>query len=241
MQPHIGGCYLHLGAGWRNRFFAERSGVKLGVLGGNRMRAGLCLNGSGYAFGRGKRHGVVVHHGGGGLLAAADAGGSDHTHIVAAQNSGQAGQQVLGTSQLAAQAIADPHRHGRRLCITAQHLKVVVEGGHLKHLGHADAHGLGQRDQMAVVQTAKVVVQAVQVLDEHVTGIRPLAQQIMHLLDRRVLGLAALELAFAADALAHVIDGAQADHFGRWVRRLLSHTTILAQYFAAQEPCTAGY
>ena len=133
------------------------------------------LHGGSDTLSGGKGHRVLVHHRSRGLLAAADAGSGDHAHIRAAQNGRQARQQVFGSGQLAAQAVANPHCYGGRLRITAQHLKVVVESGHLKHLGHANAQSLGQRHQVAVVQAAEVVVQAVQVLDEHVAGKRPLA------------------------------------------------------------------
>ena len=83
---------------------------------------------------------------------------------------------------------------------------MVVEGGDLKYFGHANAHFFGQRHQMTVVQAAKVVLEAVQMFDQQVAGMRAGAEQIAHLLHRGVIRLATFELAFAADALSHIVD-----------------------------------
>jgi hypothetical protein len=59
---------------------------------------------------------------------------------------------------------------------------------------------------MPVVQAAEVVLEAVQMFNQQVAGMRAGAEQIAHLLHRGVIRLTAFELAFAADALAHVVD-----------------------------------
>jgi hypothetical protein len=56
------------------------------------------------------------------------------------------------------------------------------------------------------VQAAEVVLEAVQMLDEQVAGMRAGTEQITHLLHSGVIRLATFELAFAADALTHVVD-----------------------------------
>ena len=83
---------------------------------------------------RGLQHRVLVHHRHRRLLAAAQAGRGDHPHI-GTQNCRQPGQQGLGTGQLTAQAVAHPHGQHRAKHIVAQHLEVVIESGHLIHLG----------------------------------------------------------------------------------------------------------
>ena len=42
--------------------------------------------------------------------------------------------------------------------------------------------------------------------DQQVAGMRAGAEQIAHLLHRGVIRLATFELAFAADALSHIVD-----------------------------------
>ena len=178
----------------------------------------------GHGFDRGKRHQVLVHHHGRGLFAASNAGGGDHAHVVAAQNSGQARQQVLRTGQRAAQAVAHAHREAWGRGVAFKHFKVVVEGGHLIDLGHRNVHLLGQCHQVAVVQSAKTVVEHVQIFDQQVAPVRPGAQQCAHFGHGGVLGLVAFEFAFAADALAHVVHRGQSNG-GRgglgsvWARR----------------------
>jgi hypothetical protein len=83
---------------------------------------------------------------------------------------------------------------------------VVIESRDLKYLGHTNAHFFGQRHQMTVVQAAEVVLEAVQMFNQQVAGMRAGAKQIAYLLHRGIIRLATFELAFAADALAHVVD-----------------------------------
>ncbi|MNV67498.1 hypothetical protein D3C71_1603020 [compost metagenome] len=158
-------------------------------------------------------HWALVQHRHGRLFAAAHAGHGLHLHIALpgrAQPLGQRGQQLARTRQAAAQAVAHAQHQARGLGILAAHgVEVVVEARHLVHLGHGQVHLLGESHQVPVVQHAEVVVQAVQIFNEQVAPEafgRARAQQLRHIGHRCVLGLAALEAAFAANALAHVVD-----------------------------------
>ena len=161
-----------------------------------------------------ERHGLPVDGHRGRLLAAADAGRRNHAHVAAldAEQFGQPRQQVLGTGQFAGQAVAHAHGEARCRLVAAHHFEVVVEGRDLVDLGHGNVHFPRQRHQVAVVQAAEGVVELVQVLDEQVAPValgRRRADQRAHFDERRFLGLAALELALAADALAHLVGGGE--------------------------------
>ena len=82
---------------------------------------------------------------------------------------------------------------------------MVIEGSHLVHLGHGNIHLFGQCHQMAVMQTAIRIVEHMEQLNQKVTSVRPFAYQGAYFSHRHVVGLSTLELAFTADALAHVV------------------------------------
>ena len=82
--------------------------------------------------------------------------------------------------------------------IAAKNFEVVIEGRHLEHLGHRKVALLCERDEMAIVQSAVSVVEAMQVLDQEITPMRAVADQRADFLDRNVVGLTALELALSA-------------------------------------------
>ena len=193
------------------------------------MRARMRLHRQRHRLQGGKRYRVLVHHRSRRLLATADARRGDDAHIVTTQNRRKPCQQVPGARHLAAQAVAHTYGQRRRLGIALEDFEVVIESGDLKDLGHADAHFFGQRHQVPVVQAAVMVLQAVQMLDQQVSRMRAGTQQIAHLLHRDVIRLAALELAFAADALAHIVYRAQR-HAGHRTRRCRHvHWVIVAQ------------
>jgi len=167
------------------------------------------------------RHRALVHHHHRRLLAAAHAGDGLHLHIalpVSAQALGQRGQQFAGAGHAATEAVAHAQHQARGLGILAAHdLKVVIETGHLIHLGHGQIHLPGQRHQVAIVQHAEVVVQAVQVFDEQIapkTRSRAWAQPLRHLGHGSIFGLAALEAAGAAQTGAQVVRGGESDSRG---------------------------
>ena len=155
---------------------------------------------------------MLVHYRHRRLLTATQAGRGDDTHIGVAQQGGQARQQILGSRHFAAQAVAHANGQARGLGIALEHLKVVVESGHLKHLGHRDIHLFGQRHQMAVMQATVGVVNLVQVLNQQVAAVPfggAAAKEGTHFGQGSIVRLAAFELAFAANTLAHVVHGAQ--------------------------------
>ena len=149
-----------------------------------------------------------MYHCCGCLLATANAGCGNHTRISIPQQGWQAGQQILCAGQLAGQAIAHPDGHAGCFFITAYHLKVVVERGHLIHLGHGNIHLFGQRHQMAVMQAAVSVIELVQVLNQQIAPV-PFdwfdTDQRTHFTNRNVVRLASLEFAFALDALTQLV------------------------------------
>ncbi|MCY1366909.1 hypothetical protein D9M69_538190 [compost metagenome] len=105
----------------------------------------------------------------------------------------------MRTGHGAAQPVAHAHSDGGRRVALAQHLEVVVEARDLEHLGHGQAHLGRQGHHVALPQAAVRVVERVQVFDQLVAPVRPVADQGAHLGARRVVGLAALELATAPE------------------------------------------
>jgi hypothetical protein len=61
---------------------------------------------------------------------------------------------------------------------------------------------------MAVMQTTVRIIEHMEQLNQKVASVRSLAYQGADFSHRHVVGLATLELAFTADALAHVVHGA---------------------------------
>ena len=138
-------------------------------------------------------------------LAAADAGGGQHAHILAGRRA-QLLEQPLGPGQRAAQAVAHPHREGRRGRVPVGHdVEVVVEGRDLEHLGQGQAHLVRQRGEMAVRQVRVAVLDQMQVLDQQVAPPRPRAEQGAHLRQRTGVDLAALLEELAALAFAGLV------------------------------------
>ncbi len=70
---------------------------------------------------------------------------------------GQFGQQLLGTEQLAAEGIANPHGQGRRRVFAVEHdVEMSVEACDLIDLDQRELHRLGERGEMPRVQAAEV-------------------------------------------------------------------------------------
>jgi len=63
--------------------------------------------------------------------------------------------------RLAAQTVAHSHGQARACFAIAQHLEVVIEAGHLVHLGHRDVHLGRQRHQQHLGQAVVRVVEGV--------------------------------------------------------------------------------
>jgi hypothetical protein len=146
-----------------------------------------------------------VHHGHRGCIAAAHTGRGHHTHVVAAQQRGQACQQVLRASHLAGQAVADAHGQQRRCIAIGQDVEVVVEAGHLHDLGLGDAHLSRQCHQVRAVQGAVAVVEPVQVFDQQITPVAfgwPFTDAGADLGQGLWIDLAALQMGRSAQALA---------------------------------------
>jgi hypothetical protein len=97
---------------------------------------------------------------------------------------------------LAGDGIAHAHRQRRRrLFALLHHVKVVVEGRHLEHLGHRELHRLGERGEARGREAAVAVLHAVQVFDQQVAPARIGAEQRPYLRACRGIDAAALGLA----------------------------------------------
>ena len=81
-----------------------------------------------------------------------------------------------------------------------------VERGDLVDLDQREPHLLGQRRQMARVQTAEMVLQQMQVLDQQIAAPLAVAEQCLHLGQRRRIDLPALRM-IEARAAAPSPDG----------------------------------
>ena len=91
-------------------------------------------------------------------------------------------EQLRRAGELAAQAVADPHRQRRRRRLAIHDdVEMGVERGDLVDLDQGEPHLLGQRRQMARMQAAEMVLQQVQVLDQQVAPALAVAEQCLHL------------------------------------------------------------
>ena len=87
-------------------------------------------------------------------------------------------QQCVRAHQLAGQAVAHPHRQGRRRSrIFADRVEMGVESGGLVDLRHRHAHLLGQRRKVGGRQVSVAILHQVQVLDQQIAPPRPVADQ----------------------------------------------------------------
>ena len=77
-----------------------------------------------------------------------------------------------------------------------------VEGRDLVDLGLGKAHLVGKCRQMRGRQMAVAVLDQVEMLDQEIAPARPLAEQGAHLLERRILELAALGMTAVAPLAA---------------------------------------
>ena len=119
------------------------------------------------------------------LVAAAHARRPHYPHRVA-EPSLQLGEQLLGAEQRAGKAVADPHgEFRRRRLVVHDDVEMGVERGDLVDLDQRQPHLLGERGEMARVQAAVMVLQQVQVLDQQVAAALAVAEQRLHLGERR--------------------------------------------------------
>jgi hypothetical protein len=93
---------------------------------------------------------------------------------------------------------------------------MMVEGGDLEHLGHWQVHLACQRDEVPVVQAPVEIIQFVEILDQQVTTVRTRADEFGDFSHRNMIGLAALQLTFLAEAAAQLFDGRDGDDAGFW-------------------------
>ncbi len=131
------------------------------------------------------------------LVAAAHARRPHDPHPVA-EALAQLAEQRVGAREGAGQAVAYPHGYRRRRLVVHDDVEMGVERGDLVDFCQRQPHLLGQRDEMARVQAAELVLQQMQVLDQQVAAPLALPEQCLHLGKRRRVELAALRLVRAA-------------------------------------------
>jgi hypothetical protein len=119
------------------------------------------------AFDRGVLDFAIAHSGRGRAGAAADACGAHDSNLARIDAGAQFFDQVVGTRDHAADGFADADgdRGGPRLALLDD-VEVVVERSDLVDLGLRQAHFLGERAQMTGLETAELVLDQVQVLDQ---------------------------------------------------------------------------
>ena len=101
---------------------------------------------------------------------------------------------------------------------------MVIEGRNLVDLGHRDRHLGSQGNQMALVQPPIFIIEPMQMLDQQIALMRPVADQGPQLGPGLIVGLSALEFAAPTDVLAHIRHRAKrhAGDRGRGHRQLAS-------------------
>ena len=136
-------------------------------------------------------------------VASPHAGRADHAHRARIERGFERREQRLCPHQLAGQAVAHAHRERRRRRLALlDHVEMGVEGRDLVDLGLGKAHLVGKRRQMRRRQMAVAVLDQVEMLDQEIAPARPLAEQGAHLLERRILELAALRMTAVAPLAA---------------------------------------
>jgi hypothetical protein len=96
--------------------------------------------------------------------------------------------------------------------------KVMVERGHLIHLGHGDVHQFGQSHQVTLMQATVRVIELVQMLNEQIASLFQnvafYAQQMLDLLQRELVCLSTLELSPLAKLQRHLFGAGQSHNGG---------------------------
>ena len=115
--------------------------------------------------------------------------------------SSRSASKLHRAGEFAAEAVADPHSQRRRRCLAVHDdVEMGIERGDLVDLDEGEPHLLGQRRQMARVQAAEMVLQQMQVLDQQIAPPLAVAEQCLHLGERRRIDLPSLRLIGPAPA-----------------------------------------
>ena len=127
-----------------------------------------------------------------GAVTAAQARRAHDPHPVA-EPGRQLPKELRRTGEFAAEAVADPHgQRRRRLLVVHDDVKMGVERGDLVDLDECQPHLLGQRRQMARMETTEAVLQQMQVLDQQVAPAFAVPEQRLHFVQCRGVDLPAL-------------------------------------------------
>ena len=97
----------------------------------------------------------------------------------------QLAQQLLRAGELAAEAVAHPHRdRGRRLLVVHDDVEMGVERGDLVDLDQRQPHLFGERRQMACMQATEMILQQMQMLDQQVAPALAITEQCLNYLPK---------------------------------------------------------
>jgi hypothetical protein len=136
------------------------------------------------------------------VLAAPHARRAHHAHVRPARPL-ERGTQRGAAGHLARQRLAYPNgQRGRRRLAFLHDVEVVIERPHFVDLGLRELHLGCEGDQMRGGNVAEAVLDTVQELDQQVCAARDIAQQCLHVGQRRRVERAALHLTARLAALA---------------------------------------
>ena len=122
-------------------------------------------------------------------IASTHARGADNPDPIA-EPAAQPLEQLHRAREFAAEAIADAHGQLRRWRLAVHDdVEMGVKRGDLVDLDEREPHFLGERRQMTRMEAAEMVLQEMQVLDQQVTPALALAEQRLHLCERRRIDL----------------------------------------------------
>jgi len=139
------------------------------------------LDPRGYLVHRRVRHRILTDDRDRRGVAAADARRAQDANV-GAKDGRKPRKQLLRSGQLARNRVADAHGYRRRWSVAFFHdVEVVIERGHFVDLGHRHLHLGGERHQMRRRETAEVILNQVQVLDEEIAATRFVAEERRHL------------------------------------------------------------
>ena len=94
-------------------------------------------------------------------------------------------EQGGGTRELATQAVADAYgQGGRGILAFLYDVEMGVEGGYLENLRHVPARDTGQCSDMSRRDVPELVVDQVQVFEQHIAAVGACAEQVANVADR---------------------------------------------------------
>ena len=121
-----------------------------------------------------------------------------HHPCLVGRGSTEFAQQLFCAGELAAEAVADPHRDRRRRRLTLGHdIEMSIEAGDFVHLSMSQVHLLGQRCEMAGAEVAIVVLKPMQMFDQEIAAPRFIAKKCADIGQRTCVHLPSFGVRFA--------------------------------------------